>query len=107
MRRLAKTAAVGLAVVALVASVASVARAQRFRGGGFGRPAQLSTEDDYRGTFQFCRIVFRQSPTGDGGGWGVDWPRADENLSIRLSELTKTPVAFDAGGDPKPMLLRA
>ena len=88
-RRVAGTAAATIAVVALAASVAM---AQRFRGGGFGRPAQLSSEDDYRGTFQFCRLVFRQSPTGDGGGWGVDWPRADENLSIRLSELTKTPV---------------
>jgi hypothetical protein len=93
-----------LVVLLLVTCVASAQRRGGF--GGFGRPAKLATMDDFDGSFQFCRIVFRQGANGDGGGWGVDWPRADENLSIRLSELTKTPVGFDAAGDPKPVLLR-
>src|SRR5712671_2573803 len=90
--------------------VASVAGAQRRFGGGggggfgFGRAAQFATPEDFDGSFQFCRLVFRNASNGDGGGWGVDWPRADENLSIRLSELTKTPVGKDKAGDPKPVL---
>ena len=35
---------------------------------------------------------------GADGGWNVDWPRADINLSVRLSELTKTPVGRGAIG---------
>jgi hypothetical protein len=35
----------------------------------------------------------------------VDWPRADINLSIRLSELTKTPVGFTPGDDPNHLLI--
>ena len=60
----------------------------------------------FDGSFQFCRVVFRQANDGDGGNWSVDFPRADENLSIRLSELTKTPVGMTAEGEPKHLLLR-
>jgi hypothetical protein len=54
----------------------------------------------YDGGFHFCRVWFRQNPYGDGDGWYVDYPRADENLSIRLGELTKAPVAHDVEGNP-------
>jgi hypothetical protein len=87
-------------------AIGSAAAAQRRGGFGFGRGPRLATLDDFDGSFQFCRLIFRQSANGDGNGWGVDWPRADENLSIRLAELTKTPVGFD-GDEPKPILLRA
>lgn len=60
------------------------------------RPAH----DSFNGTFTFCRLAIDQAPDGDGGGWDVDYPRADENLSIRLSELTKTPVNKDEEGYP-------
>ena len=50
-------------------------------------------------------MVFRQASNGDGGNWSVDFPRADQNLSIRLSELTKTPVGMDADGVPKHLLV--
>ena len=36
----------------------------------------------------------------------MDWPRADENLSIRLSELTRTPVSMDQSQQPKHLLVR-
>jgi hypothetical protein len=96
--------------VALALLVASMAAAQlRQRGGGrYGyspRALHYATPDDFDGSFQFCRIVFRQSPDGDGGNWSVDFPRADENLSIRLSELTKTPVGVDGDGMPKHVLI--
>ena len=54
----------------------------------------------FTGDFTFCRLAYRQAYDGDGGGWGVDYPRADENLSIRLSELSKAPVNFDQSRDP-------
>ena len=66
----------------------------------------LATHDSFDGAFQFCRIQFRQASNGDGFGWDVDYPRADQNLSIRLSELTKTPVSFDHNNEPNHLLLR-
>ena len=47
-------------------------------------PPAMATPQDFDGSFQFCRIVFRNASDGDGGGWTVDYPRADINLSIRL-----------------------
>ena len=41
-----------------------------------------------------------------GRRWGrlyVDYPRADENLSIRLMELTRTRVTQDGEGNPYPV----
>src|SRR5580765_7861111 len=54
----------------------------------------------YDGMFQFCRIMFRQNPNGDGGGWSVDYPRADINFPYRLGELTATRISRDANGNP-------
>src|SRR5262245_53936870 len=68
------------------------------------RAERFAVPGDFDGSFQFCRIVFRRAIGGDGGGWNVDYPRADENLSIRLSELTKTPVGMDEDG-PKHVLI--
>lgn len=67
------------------------------------RPASSHSFD---GSFNFCRIMFNVSGDGDGGRWSVDYPRADVNLSIRVSELTKTPVSFDASGEPNHLVLR-
>ena len=60
----------------------------------------------YDGSFHFCRIWFRNGFAGDGDGWYVDYPRADENLSIRLAELTKAPVTHDLEGNPDHFLVR-
>jgi hypothetical protein len=94
-------AAALLAVGAL--SVAAQVDAQFFRS---FRSVRLARPGDFDGTFQFCRIVFSEDPRGDSGGWDVDWPRADINLSIRLSELTKTVVGKSPSGDPNHLLLR-
>jgi hypothetical protein len=93
------------AAVAVVLLVSTVAYAQRGRFGYSRAPRYATVEDFESGTFQFCRVVFREVQGGDGGNWSVDWPRADENLSIRLSELTKTPVSMDSKGDPNPLLV--
>jgi hypothetical protein len=52
------------------------------------------------GAFRFCRLRFHSSSEGDGDGWWVDYPRADLNLTIRLAELTRSHVSFDASNDP-------
>ena len=93
----------GLVVASALALVASDAFAQRGLGRYVGR---LAEPNDYDGSFHFCRGWFRQALNGDGGGWQADWPYADINLSIRLSELTKTTVSRDAAGDPQPLVVR-
>jgi len=65
-----------------------------------GVPGRIAPARPYDGSFRFCRVSFRNSPEGDGDGWWVDYPRADENLSIRFSELTKARVAFDNDNVP-------
>ena len=84
MRRIAAA----LIAVTLAATAASAQRRGRF---GFG--PSVPENPQYDGAFQFCRIAFRNAANGDGGGWWVDYPRADENLTFRLSELTTTPVS--------------
>src|SRR5215213_9998095 len=78
-------------VVLFVLAAGAFAFAQRRRGGYYGG-VRRPNADTFRGDFTFCRLAYRPAPDGDGGGWGVDYPRADQNLSIRLSELTKTSV---------------
>lgn len=90
-------------LVALVLA-AAVVTAQR-RGGRFWDTGRLATPESFDGGFNFCRIMFGSGRYGDGGGWGVDYPRADLNLSIRLSELTKARVSFDQAGEPNHLLL--
>ena len=78
------------------AASAAAQRGRRgFGGGPLGRPGP---DAQYDGAFRFCRIMFRQNPYGDGNGWSVDYPRADINLSYRLSELTTTSVSRNAQG---------
>ena len=90
------------ALVVLIASVGLLAAdsAQRGRRGFTRIPARIGPVRPYDGSFRFCRISFRNSVNGDGDGWWVDYPRADENLAVRLSELTKAPVAYDADNTP-------
>ena len=71
----------------------------------FGRSldANIAGPHTYDARFHYCRAVFRG---GGGGGWLTDYPLADIDLSIRLSELTKTPVSFDAVGRPRHLIVR-
>ena len=102
-RRLAGVA--GLFAVAGFLLIASASAAQfRFRRGR--EAARYVPPGSYTGTFLFCRISFRNQPAGDGAGWSVDYPRADLNLSFRLSELTKTPISHDATGEIRHIVIR-
>jgi hypothetical protein len=85
--------------------VASAASAQFF-GGGFGTAAHMARPESFDGKWHYCRAVYRPNPEGDGGGWTTDYPLADRDLSVRLSELTKTSVSFNKEGEPNYLIVR-
>jgi len=96
-------------VIALTVALclsAAVATAQFGRRGFGGFRASFATAKDFDGHFHFCRWVYQSALDGDGGNWNADWPRADINLSVRLSELTKADVSKDATGEPNHLLIR-
>ena len=86
--------------------VASFAWAQFLRAGNSSIEAHLARPDSFDGRFHYCRAVYRQHPRGDGGGWLTDYPLADIDLSIRVSELTKIAVSFDPDGRPRHLIVR-
>jgi hypothetical protein len=93
-----------LAVSTVAALAVASAAAAQF---GFGRlaegrgvPIRHPPEDFVDGAFTFCKIRYREVRREDMGvGWATDYPYAGNNLMIRLSELTKTPVSM-RHGDP-------
>src|SRR6188768_4362828 len=100
MRR--RTVAVLVPIVLLVASFAWA----QFRRADSGIDAHLARPDSFDGRFHYCRAVYRMNPRGDGGSWLTDYPLADIDLSIRLSELTKVRVSFDGAGQPNHLIVR-
>ena len=103
-----QTCALPIFLVGLAAAGSVEAQLRQGRGfGGRGRlPARIAIPEDFDGRFMFCRIVFANAIDGDGAGWSVDYPRADENVSIRLSELTKTSITRESDGSPRHVLVR-
>ncbi len=104
---------VATALVLAIVLAASLAEAQRgWRGGRggwggeMGAPPKFPTETDFDGTFHFCRLMYQSvRPQQRGLGWGTDYPYADINFSIRLSELTKTKVGLN-GKEPNHLVVR-
>ena len=93
----------------LVASAAISLCAASFAWAQFGRnsiEAHLARPDSFDGQFHYCRAVYRPNPRGDGGSWLTDYPLADIDLSIRLSELSKTRVSFDGSGQPNHLIVQ-
>ena len=86
--------------------ITSVAAAQFGRSATPALKAHLARPDGYDGKFHYCRAVYRPNPRGDGGNWLTDYPLADIDLSIRLAELTKVAVAFDAPERPRHLIVR-
>jgi Domain of unknown function (DUF4159) len=98
---------IGVLAGALLAGGVFAAQGRRRGFGGFRRPlVRMATAEDFDGNFLFCRIVFRNAPNGDGNGWGVDYPRADINLTFRLSELTTTTVSHDPEDEYRHVVVR-
>src|SRR5262245_59841751 len=99
---MARVAVVTLALAAL----AVVARVEaQFAPRGF-LSARRATSKDFDGRFNFCRVAFASDVRGDGATWNVDYPRADINLSVRLSELTKTTISRTRSGEPNNLLIQ-
>ena len=97
----ARRVLLGVIAVAVLA-MATAGMAQRR---GRGPMIRVASAADFDGAFHFCRVAYR-SGRGDGGGWGVDFPQADTNLSIRLSEMTRAPVSFDPSREPNHLVVR-
>lgn len=77
------------------------------RGFGFRVPPRFPRPGDFDGSFNFCRVMYASYYREAGGqGWSTDYPAADVNFMIRLSELTKTPVRFDQAGAPIHLVVR-
>jgi hypothetical protein len=58
--------------------------------------------------FTFCRLMYRQTyRESSGSGWDTDYPMADQNLMVRLSELTKTDITRYDEGAPQHALVNA
>ena len=83
--------------------LASVGFAQR-RYGGSRRsrmPPRFRPADHRDNGFTFCRLMFTSVRRERAGrGWRTDYPAADVNFMIRLSELTSTKVDLTDGGNP-------
>src|SRR5688572_32798082 len=99
MRRSRRLMTSAVLLIAVLAS-AGYAYAQRGRGLGdlgFFEPVKFVPSDMPDRNFTICRIMYtsvRREPNG--GGWRTDFPYGEINLMTRLSELTRTPVSFDA-----------
>jgi Domain of unknown function (DUF4159) len=96
-----------LIVAVAVTGCAAVVSAQIWHGGyGFNRdPPRFPNSDTFQGGFNFCRLLFT-SNRREKAGWRTDYPGADINFSVRLSELTKATVTMDGEGEPDYAVVR-
>jgi hypothetical protein len=105
-----KRVVVGAVLAVLVAATTTFA--QRGWGRGYGRgeggiPPRFARPVDFDGDFQFCRLMYRQVRAHQRGlGWGTDYPDAEINFSIRLSELTKTRVSRSSDNEPNHFVVQ-
>jgi hypothetical protein len=76
-------------------------------GGGYSRMApRFADVEDFDGTFLYCRARYTQRwREADGQGWRTDYPGADNNLSVRLAELTTTPIKVLPNGQPHHVVI--
>src|SRR5215208_71611 len=94
-------------MVGLLAAAGAAAYAQQIFSGYYGyTPPRFPTADTFQGAFNFCRVMFT-SNRREKRGWDTDYPGADINFSVRLSELTRTRVTKQATGtDPEYVVVR-
>jgi hypothetical protein len=101
MQALLHRSRVAASLAAVLAVSAGLAYGQ-FRGGEFmDIPARYMPDVLPDRDFAVCRIQYtrvRREPSG--GGWRTDYPYGEINLSIRLSELTRTRVSTTGARNP-------
>ena len=86
-------------IIAVTGVTVTAVYAQRIWAGYYGRtPPKFPTATTFDGNFHFCRVMFT-SDHREKQGWGTDYPGADINLSVRLSELTKVRVTLTHDGE--------
>ena len=92
----------------VVAALATAGLAAQSGWGRFRAPEpRLPVPGSFDGSFNFCRGMFYSDRREPGGqGWWTDYPAADVNFSIRLSELTKTRVSRTAEDEPNHLVVR-
>jgi hypothetical protein len=87
------------ATIGIVGATVTAVYAQRIWAGYYGRtPPKFPTATTFDGNFHLCRIMFA-SDHREKQGWSTDYPGADINLSVRLSELTKIRVTLTNDGE--------
>src|SRR5258706_3972133 len=93
--------------VAFLALGAGLGNAQQIFSGYYGyTPPRFPKADSFKGAFNFCRVMFT-SNRREKRGWDTDYPGADINFSIRLSELTRTRVTKQTSHtDPEHVVVR-
>ena len=101
---------VALGLMALAFGTARPSAAQRFdRSFRTSRRVYGSTEGfavPSGRAFTFCRIAYRQVRNEAlGQGWRTDYPDADRNLMLRLSQLTRTPIRTSSSGRPEHLIM--
>jgi hypothetical protein len=101
-----RAAAIAIVAAMTVSAAGDASQVRQRRGRPFGSTIAAPRPDSFDGRFNFCRVAFQGNRSGAGGGWAVDYPRADTNLSVRLSELTFTAISMDGPGEPRHFVIR-
>jgi hypothetical protein len=87
------------ATIGVAGATVTAVYAQRIWAGYYGRtPPKFPTATTFDGNFHLCRVMFA-SDHREKQGWSTDYPGADINLSVRLSELTKIRVTLTNDGE--------
>ncbi len=98
-RRMTQIGVAGAVILALASAAAG-----QWSGRGFRRsrvPPRFKPAEHRDQGFTFCRLMYTSDHRDPSGrGWATDYPFADINFTIRLSELTTTHVDLDGAGNP-------
>jgi hypothetical protein len=96
---------VAVFVVGLIGGTAVFA--QQNYGGRRRVPPRFPSGEPHHRFFTFARGLYQSTHREQGGqGWTTDYPDADINFMIRLSELTRAPVGFDGNDNPDHIVVR-
>src|SRR5262245_40093443 len=103
MRASARWMSFGLASALALGLAAMSGAAQRptilTNGRNLQIPINHGLPDNLLG-FTFCRLRYQNIRRARKSGWGDDYPQADWNFMVRLSELTRTKISRWNNGDP-------